>query len=131
MLYDLADGPPEPGSLLESVLMVLCQRRMRAQYLQTSALVSAILAPHSGGEGLEDTLRAYADAMFPYVSAQRAEKERYEKEALKHWTEKKVFSVKPLWRAHDDRRVVSRLRRGAERLKRMEEERRSMKVRRI
>jgi len=131
MLYDLLDGPPEPGSLLESVLMVLSKRRMEATYFANRMMVHAVLAPHTGGEGLKDATEEYTNSMFPFLAEHRSERERLAKKALEHWTSKKALTVKPLLRPMDRKKFVSRLKRGRENTERAEELRRRMKHRRI
>jgi hypothetical protein len=131
MLYDILDGPPEPGSLLESVLMVLSKRRMEAVYFSNRMLAHAVLAPHTGGDGLKDAMEEYTNSMFPFLAEHRTERERLAKEALDQWTSKKALVVKPMFRPVDRKKFVSRLKRGRENLEKAEELRRRMKHRRI
>lgn len=126
MYYDVG-GRPEPGSLLESVLMIVANRRQEAEFLKSLALVKA----STKDESLGDTLKLYSDTVFPYLEGQKKRKEMDAKEALKQWTAHRALKVQPLYRPSGNRAVVSKLRRGAERLKRSEEERRSKKHWRI
>jgi hypothetical protein len=131
MLYDIIDGPPEPGSLLESVLMILSKRRLESTYFANRMLAHAVLAPHTGGDGLKDAMEEYTNSMFPFLAEHRSERERLARKALEHWTSKKALKVTPMFRPVDRKKFVSRLRRGAENVAKAEELRRRMKHRRI
>lgn len=133
MLYDLAREAPPRGSLLESMFTLMAKRRQEAQYYQTKAMVMAplVAAAGKGVDDLNDTLNRYRNLLFPFLEGEVNEKDRETKAALKHWVEKTAFSVKPLWRAQNNRGVVSKLRRGAERIKQAEEMRRQRPHRRI
>lgn len=95
--------------------MVVHQRRQRADLLKTRLTIEAMLAPHVKGETkLGDTYQQLVDLLFPYLArAGQAEKQRAV-DVLKQWTSQ-TLKVRPLWRAKDNRRFVSRLRKGAER----------------
>jgi hypothetical protein len=133
MLYDLASAPPERGSLLESLFLVLSKRRQEQEFLKTRVLAEAMLAPHIEGKGrLTETFDDYANAMFPYLQSEKEKKEKLAADALKQWTDQKVLKVRPLWRAKEGARgLKSRLALGAERVKNAEEARRTGKLRRI
>lgn len=111
--------------------MVLSKRRMEAQYFGIRMLANAVLAPHTGGDGLKDSMEEYTNAMFPFLAEHRSEREKLAKKALEHWTAKKALKVTPLFRPVDRKKFVSRLRRGAENVEKAEELRRRMKHRRI
>lgn len=124
MLYDLASAPPEPGSLLESVFMLIATRRREAELFQTEAMVTAVLG--AGGENfepVEKALMAYKASLFPFLEAEKGRRAEMAKQALKQWTDHKAFTVKPLWMMGDHRakRLRSQLHRSAERTKRAEQ----------
>ena len=96
MLYDLADGPPEPGTLLESLFILVTKRRMEAQYLGTRVLMEAVLAPHVKENTLSKTNKMYLDSMFPHLRKDRKDKDVSAKEALKHWTSRGPMRVTAL-----------------------------------
>jgi hypothetical protein len=96
MLYDLADGPPEPGTLLESLFMLVTKRRMEAQYLGTRVLMEAVLAPHVKETTLSKTNKLYLDSMFPHLRKGRSDEEKDAKEAMKHWVNRGPMRVTPL-----------------------------------
>lgn len=132
MLYDTAGGPPEPGSLLESVFLLMAKKRREAEFFRTKLLVEAMLAPHAEDSGgLNKALDAYRAAMFPFLESEQEREAAETKKLLDHWVSRKAFRVKPLWRASDSRGIVSRLRRGAERVKMIEESRKRTRHRRI
>lgn len=134
MLYDLASGPPEPGSLLESVFLLLSLRRREAELFQTDALVTAILAAGSDKfDPVERALEAYKNAMFPFLEAERGKKSDMAKEALKQWTSHVALRVRPLWTAYDGRtkRMHSQLKKGVERTQQAEELRRQKRHTRL
>lgn len=126
MYYDVG-GRPEPGSLLESVLMIVANRRQEAEFLKAMALVKASVKD----ESLGDTLKLYSDTVFPYLEGQKKKKEMDAKEALRQWTAHTALQVKPLHRPSGNRAVVSKLRKGAERLRQSEADRRRKKHWRI
>jgi hypothetical protein len=123
MLYDLASAPPEPGSLLESVFMLIATRRREAELFKTEALVTAVLG--AGGESfepIEKALQAYKASLFPFLEAEKDRRAKMAKEALKQWTAHKALSVRPLWLMgdHKTKRLSSQLRRSAERTQKAE-----------
>lgn len=124
MLYDLASAPPEPGSLLESVFLLIATRRREAELFQTEALVSAVVGTVSQDfEGIEKALQSYKSTMFPFLEAERGKRQEMAKEALKQWTSHVAFRVKPLWQANNPqhKKLHSQLRRSAERTRKAEE----------
>jgi len=133
MLYDLAQAPPEPGSLLESVFLVLSKRRQEQEFLKTRVMVESTLAPHLEGESkISETFSDYMNAMFPYLKHQGQDKDRDMKKALKQWTDRTAFKVKPLWEAKDKpARFRSSLKRGQERVAERERLRKTGMARRI
>ena len=132
MLYDLATEPPEPGTLLESVFLLVSLRRREAELLQTEALALAPLVASSGKvEVLTEALKAYKNALFPFLPAEVEKEKKDIQEALKRWTERGSFRVKPLWMAGDNRRINSQLRRSAEKTKLAEDLRRKKRHTRL
>lgn len=134
MLYDLASGPPAPGSLLESIFLLVSIRRREAELFQTQAIVTAILgAAAEKYEIVESSLKEYRDAMFPFLESERTKRSDMAKEALKQWTSHKAFKVRPLWTAHSGgaKKLHSQLRKSAERTQQAEEMRKRTKHTRI
>jgi hypothetical protein len=133
MLYDLAQTPPESGSLLESVFLVLSKRRQEQQFLALRVLVEAALAPHLEGKSkISETFGDFVDAMFPYLKKETTKGESLEREALKQWTGHRAFRVKPLWQSKDQpRRFRSSLQRGKEKIAERERMQREGIMRRI
>lgn len=132
MLYDLADSPPDSGSLLESVFLLMAKKRREADFFQTKLMVEATLAPHAeSADGLKKAYDSYREAMFPFLSSEMDKEKEESKKLLKHWVDKRAFSIKPLWRAEDRRGFVSKLRRSAEKIKEAEEKRQKQKRMRI
>lgn len=132
MLYDLASGPPKPGSLLESVFIFMAKRRQEAEYFKTKTLIAASIATSlkEGGKLLDESLDQYRSIMFPFLSETKKKLDKDTKAALKQWTNK-VLKIRPLWRAHENKPLISRLRKGAEKVKKAEELRRQRQHRRI
>lgn len=134
MLYDLASSPPEPGSLLESVFLLVSLRRREAELFQTESIITAILGAQSEKyEPIEDALKAYKNTMFPFIEAENLKRSELAKKALEQWTSHKALRVRPLWSAQDTktRRFHSQLRKSAERTKQAEDLRRKKKHTRI
>lgn len=114
--------------------MILAKRRQEQTFLKTRALVEATLAPHvENKKSFAQALEDYANAMFPYLQRSRVDRDELAKKALKEWTSKIAFRVKPLWQANHGtiKAFRSKLRRGAERVQEIEAARRSGKQRRI
>lgn len=132
MLYDTAAGPPRPGSLLESVFVLMAKRKQEAEYFKTKTLILANLATSSetAGKLLEETLENYRHSLFPFLAEEKKKQDVDSKKLLKHWTNK-VLKVRPLWRAQEHKGVVSKLRKGAERVKQAEKLRRARSHHRI
>jgi hypothetical protein len=125
MLYDLAEGPPRRGTLLESVFMVLVNRRQEQEFLKTRLLVEAVLAPHTEQSKLSDTFKDYAAQAFPHLHKQEASKDSLAKKALAAWTGIDKLYVKPLWEAAPQRRKMSsRLHKARQKVEELEENRR-------
>ena len=132
MLYDLSTAPPEMGTLLESVFLLVSLRRREAELLQTEALALAPLVASSGKvEVLTSALRAYKNALFPFIQGEVEREKQDAQEALKHWVDRGSFRVKPLWMAGESRRINSQLRRGAEKTKQAEALRRKKRHTRL
>jgi hypothetical protein len=129
MLYDLAQAPPEPGSLLESVLLIVAKRRQEAEWLGTKCLMLANMAEHLKGDALQKIVDVYTDTMFPFLGKHTQERDKLAKKAVKAWTGVGPLRVKPLWLNRDQRAVQSRLRRTAAKLQ--EQERKRPRGRRI
>jgi hypothetical protein len=134
MLYDLASTPPEPGSMLESVFLLVSLRKREAELLQTEALITTILGAASEKyEPIETALKAYKNAMFPFLESENIKRADMAKEALKQWTSHVAFKVQPLWTAYDGKtkRMHSQLRKSAERTQQAEEMRKKKRHSRI
>ena len=132
MLYDLSQELPAAGSLLESIFLLIALRKREAEVLQTEAMVVAIAGAQSGQIDLiQKSLREYKNAVLPFLQAEKSKEEVDMKSMLKHWVDKKAFTVRPLWRAQDNKRLHSQLRRGAERTQQVEAKRRQKQHRRI
>jgi hypothetical protein len=132
MQYETAQGPPPPGSLLESVFLLMAKKRREADFFRTKLLVEATLAPHAkDSDGLSKAFDAYRESMFPFLG-EESQKETIEaKKTLEQWVANKALKVRPLWRASDTRGIRSRLRRGKERVEELEEKRRQLQLVRI
>lgn len=132
MLYDQALGPPPSGSLLESVFVLLAKRRQESDYYKTKVLVAAQVAVHSeeGGKMLTKAWEDYREAVFPFLSGQK-EKEDVDAKKILNWWGNRMLKIKPLWRATENKSIVSKLRRGQARVKKAEQLRRTRQHRRI
>jgi hypothetical protein len=136
MLYDLTSEPPRSGSLLESlfrsIFVLIAKRRQESEYYKTKLLAAAALAPHSddGGKAVSKAFEQYQLSMFPFLEEETKKTDRDSKKLLKHWTNK-IFKIRPLWRAKEHKHIVSKLRRGAEQVRKAEALRRKTRHRRI
>ena len=125
MLYDQAAEPPAPGSLLESVFILVANRRQQVEYYKSKLLVAAAIAPHAegGNKLLQEALDDYRYELFPFLEKQKDKADRDSKTVLKKWADVGAMKIKPLWRAQDNKKIVSKLRRGKERVEEIEQER--------
>lgn len=96
MLYDLSKEPPEAGSLMEFLMIMVSKRRQEARVWETRVLVEASLAPHMKDNKLQEMLSSYLNSVFPYLSKSTADKNAEAKEALDKWTGVKTLKVSPL-----------------------------------
>lgn len=133
MLYDLG-VVPKPGSLLETVLAVVAQRRQHTRYLETRLLVETMLAPHTKGESkLDQSLERYTNSILPYMGNTAEKTDEEEQKILRAWTSQKGYKVKPLWMAKKNvpGRIRSALERGKAKVKEMENMRRSGRLKKM
>lgn len=132
MLFATASGPPRPGSLLESVFILLTKRQQEAEYFKTKTLLLASLADkvENGGKLMEDALDQYRSRLFPFLADEKKKTDVDSKKLLKSWTNK-ILKVRPLWRPSENKGIVSKLRKGAEAVKKAEVLRRNTRHRRI
>ena len=117
MLYDLADGPPRPGSLLESVLMIMAKRRSEVRFLETRVLVEAILAPHAKENTLSEAFKRYMDTLLPYLAKDSESDKEKQRRLLNKWVGGGPLRVKPLWMDKDRPNYRSRMADAAQRMK--------------
>jgi len=133
MLYDLAAVPPEPGSLLESVFMLVSLRRREAELYSLETLMNAVVLAGSESDDyslLDQSFRAFKDALFPFIEAERLRQDKETREVLEYWS-KQVFRVKPLWIAGANKRRKAYQQRGVEAAERAELMRQQKHHRRI
>lgn len=134
MLYDLGVAPM-PRSPLESVFMLIANRRQYTEYLKTRVIMESALAPHAenGTEALQKVLDRYAKALMPYLDRAGTDKKEEEKATLDKWTNRGPMVVRPLWRAKEGARGgwKSALARGRRKVLELEEARRTGRLVRI
>lgn len=132
MLYDQSTVLPQSGSPLESVFILLAKRKQEAEYYKTKLMVASNLAPHSeeGAKMLSGAWEDYRDAVFPFLAGQRTKKDVEAKKVLDWWG-KRMLKIRPLWRANERKGLVSKLRKGMERVRESEKLRRRFPHRRI
>jgi hypothetical protein len=111
--------------------MILAKRKREADFLRDKMLVEAALVAQSKGEGLDEAYKEYRSALFPFLESESKKLEDRNRSLLKHWVGKKAFKVQALWRPEDSKGLMSRLRRGAEKVKQSEEHRRRVPHKRI
>lgn len=131
MLYDLADGPPPPGTLLELVLTIIAKRRQEIEFLKTRVLTEAILAPSAENyDGLKNAYKLYRETALPFVGHQDQQTKEQTKKLLDKWTSK-VLKVRPLWLSDENRKLKSQLRKQLDKVRRIADERSRMKLTRM
>jgi len=111
MLYDLAKEPPEAGSLLEFLMILVSKRRQEARIWETRVIAEAVLAPHAKEHHLSEFMNSYINSLFPYLAHKLENKEEAQRKELKRWTANKKLAVKPLWMARRKGPIRSRMQR--------------------
>lgn len=109
MLYDLAKGPPEPGTLLEALFTMVWQRRQTQRLLETRVLVEAVLRPHMEKDTLTEALGNYVDSLFPYLAKKSTAKKADMRKTLSKWVKTGPKRVVPLWMTKRERVFKSRM----------------------
>lgn len=111
---------------------MISKRRQEAEYYKTKALIAAALVDkvQDGAKILNEAIDLYRDSLFPFLSSETKKKDKLTKKLLKQWTSK-LLKVRPLWRAQDHKAVISKLRKGAERVRKSEEMRRQRRYSRL
>lgn len=112
MLYNLASGPPEPGTLLESIFLLVTRLRQESRYLETRLLVEALLSAKTEGNSLQDSYNQYTDAMFPFAAATRDKNKKKAKKVMEEWVGKKALRVRAL--ADPNKKVRSKMHKATE-----------------
>lgn len=113
MLYDLAREPPEPGTLLESVFLLIAKMRQESRFLETRLLVEAALRPHvEDSNSFQKAYQDYTDSLFPFAAKDRRKESQSVKEALGQWTSHKALRVRPIG-GGSGKSLHSRLKRAA------------------
>jgi hypothetical protein len=121
MIYDTMRSPPEPGSVLESLLVLVSKRRQEAQVGAVRLLAEAVLRPMKDSEKhLGEALESYLNSMFPYLAAKQSDKDISAKATLGNWVAKGPLKVRPLWQANKKRTtgLKSRIKERAHGIKR-------------
>lgn len=98
MLYDLGVRPA-PKSRLESVFMIISNRRQLQEFYKTRVLVEAALAPHlkDSGKALQDATRKYAASLMPYLAKMTTSVEKKHRRELESWVKHGPLVIRPLW----------------------------------
>ena len=111
---------------------MISKRRQEAEYYKTKALIAATLIDkvQDGAKLLTEAIDLYRDSLFPFLSSETKKKDKITKKLLKQWTSK-VLKVRPLWRAQDHKAIISKLRKGAEKIRKSEEMRRQRRYSRL
>ena len=132
MFYDLG-VVPLPNSLLETLMAVFAQKKQFTSYLNTRLLVEAILAPHAEGKiKLEDTFDRYMNSALPYLGKTSVKLDQKDKEVLDRWTSRQGLKVKPhLMKKNVPGKIKSALKESQQRVQRLEELRRSGRIKKI
>lgn len=113
MLYQLAPEPPEPGTLLESVFLILTKMGQEEKFLQSRLMVEAILRPMAeNSQGLQDAFRDYQDVIFPFLARGREDEKEKMRKAAKSWTAQGPMRVRPLQSGRESKRFKSRMKQG-------------------
>ena len=87
ILYDKAKKPPQAGSLMEIVFILLWRMRQEIEFQRTRSIVQAvILAGAENSEDISKAFQVFTDASFPYQPA----KEKEEKLSMKQVLDKEV-----------------------------------------
>lgn len=118
---------------MESLFLVMSKRRQEQELLKTRLMVESALAPHVEKSKVGETFDDYANAMFPFLKAERRKKEEKAKEILERWTGQGAMRVTPMpsRKASGLAGLRSKLELGAQRVRDAESARRSGRLKRI
>lgn len=100
ILYEKLEGPPEPGTPLESVILMVWMARQEIEMQNTRAIVQSVLAasteaPEAGKE-LQESWRDYIDSIFPFQRGSRKSADRAALEYLVSEVQRGPLAVTPL-----------------------------------
>lgn len=135
MHYELANSPPAPGSPQESAFLLIAKKKEEAKYFGVKSIIAAVVATaaedsSSASKALNDAMEQFRKTLFPFLIGEQEKQDRDSKKVLAEWA-KQTLKVRPLWRAQDNKPLISKLRRGLELVKKSEELRRTQRHRRI
>lgn len=103
LLYELTAAPPEPGTIMESLLLLVWRARQEIRFQETRSVVQAVLAASVGeggekeaSEQLEKSWEQYLDEMYPYQRGTRKRADDSAMEVLLSEASKGPLVVTPL-----------------------------------
>lgn len=121
MLYDTAGAPPTPESLLESIFIIISQKRRKAEFytLRATILASLLSGPAATKElsvQLDEALKEVIETVIPFAAGKGTNLDDDAKSALKKWVESGPRSVRPAAGLMDTNsmKMASKLKRAKE-----------------
>lgn len=99
-MFEKLNRPPKPGTPLESMMLMVWRMRQDLDLYRTRALVTAIVAAATKGEGsdkeLQDAWKSYVEEVFPWQRGQRTNSDKAAIEYLKKEVARGPLHVMPL-----------------------------------
>jgi hypothetical protein len=100
MAYEMMSEPPTPGTLMESLMLLVWRMRQDVELQRTRALANAIIVSSQQGDSNDKILReswtAYRDALLPYQKVMTETQDQKAMDFLKREVARGPIKVQPL-----------------------------------
>lgn len=130
MLYDQYGRVPKRGSLTESLFSLIAKRRLDQEYYRTKVVVEAVLAPHVKESKVADAFDDFSSSVFPFLRKNKISRDQAAKQELGRWVGRGI-KIKEFVHPKVAEKYKSRLKLGAEAVRKAEEQRKAIAHRRI
>jgi hypothetical protein len=110
VLYDKLEGPPEPGSVMEALCILVQMRREMTELYRVHTVVQAVLTtvhPESKdtGDNVREAFNNFKGSLMPFVKHAIKEEQERVMRALRDEVKRGPLMIKPL----DPEKISSRL----------------------
>jgi len=125
MLYEQLDGPPAPGTPMESLMLLVWRMRQDIRLMEPRALVQAITyagmdePDQQSTNDLNESWKEYTDEVFPFQRGRIKRQDDAAMDYLKQEVARGPLAVKPLQYLGKARSRLYKRASGAEAVKRL------------